>query len=97
MSRGMKSSQRDRCTLHKKHLPHFKAWLAAEPAWLIMQPTPHSYEVLHVMKVSRGGVGEHSFIYHNDHNDHLTVQSDLVPYMKRWLAQHKQEKKNGQV
>lgn len=89
MSRGSRSYLRDRCTLHKKHLPEFKAWLAAEPKFHIVELTKHPYEVLHVVVVDRSGDGPHVFIYRNDHNDHLTVQAELVPYVKRWLRERK--------
>lgn len=91
----MKSSGRDRCTLHKKHLNDFKAWFIAQPGWAVLPATPHTYEVFHVMKVFRSGDGEHQFIYRNDHNDHLTVQYLLVPYVKRWLKQRKHGEKHG--
>lgn len=87
MSRGEKSHSRDRCTLHKKHLVEFKTWLTAELGWAILPETAHPYEVLHVMKIDRSGDGPHSFIYRNDRNDHLTVQADLVPLMRRWLKE----------
>lgn len=91
-TRGMKSSQRDRCTLHKKHLDAFKAWFIGTALnWEICPKTPHTYEVFHVMQVFRSGDGEHQFIYRNDKNDHLTVQYLLVPYVKRWLRERKQK------
>jgi len=92
-TRGMKSSQRDRCTLHKKHLVEFKTWFIGEPGWQILPETGHTYEVFHVIQVSRSGDGPHSFIYRNDHNDHLTVQADLVPMMHKWLRWRKRQSK----
>lgn len=92
--RKRKSYERDRCTLHKKHLPEFKAFIVAEPKWHVVESTGHPYEVLHAVTVLGSCKGEHYFIYRNDHNDHLTVQSDLVPYVRKFLDQRKQEKKH---
>lgn len=89
--RGHKSYGRNRCTLHKKHLNAFREWLSGRDGWEIQPPTGNPYEVLYAVKNSRSGTEAWSFIYRNDHNDHLTVQADLVPLMKQWLK----ERKNG--
>lgn len=91
--RGLKSYGRDRCTLHKKHLEDFKEWLDGQDGWQIQPPTGNKYEVLYAIKNSRSGPETRSFIYRNDHNEHLTVQDDLVPYMKRWFKERKKDAK----
>ena len=91
-TRGERSHGRDRCTLHKKHLAEFKAWIAAEHKFHIENLTKHPYEVLHLVVVDRSGDGPHVFVYRNDHNDHLTVQAELVPFMRRWLKERKDKK-----
>lgn len=86
-TRGQASHDRDRSTLHKKHLANFVTWFADQPGWKILHSTPHPHEVFHCVQIFPEGEGEHQFIYVNDHNDHLTVQYLLVPYVKSWLRQ----------
>jgi len=89
--RGPKSAARDRCTLHVKHLKDFIAFIGRQPEWKILPSTAHEYEVLHVTKVDRRGDGPHSFVYRRDRHEHLTVQEDLVPYVKQFLKERKQK------
>lgn len=93
MSRGSKSYQRDRCTLHKKHVDDFVAFLEFSGDWTKRPLTGHSYEVVHVQRrILNGSViryANHCFVYRNDHNDHLTVQADLVPYLRQFMQERK--------
>ena len=93
MSRGMQSYQRDRATLHVSHLEEFKAYIAGVMKFHILPKTAHPYEVFHVQEVDRCGDGQHSFIYRREgRHEHLTVQADLVPYVKKFLRARKKTK-----
>ena len=93
MTRGNRSYGRDRCTLHKKHVPEFRKWLLELGGWLVMEPTAHPYEVLRIQKHSRSGSEPDVFFYRNDKNDHITVQKEGVPLVKKWLREVKKAKK----
>lgn len=93
MSRGMRSVGRDRATLHKNHLPNFKRWVEELDGWIIMPPTAHAYEVFRIRKYSRSGDEPDIFFYRNDKNDHITVQQEGVPLVRKWLREVKKAKK----
>lgn len=89
--RGLKSHQRDRCTLHKKHLKPFAEWLDNLDGWKIQPPTGHPQEVLYAIKFCPAGTEDWAFIYERERFQHLTVQKALVPYVRRWLKERKHD------
>lgn len=91
--RGLKSHERDRCTLHAKHLEAFKEWFNGRDGWEIQPPTGNQYEVLYAIKKCPAGTEDWSFIYRRDRTEHLTVQDSLVPYMEQWLKERKKNRK----
>lgn len=94
LRRGHQSYGRNRNTLHKSHLEEFKTWLDGRDGWKVQSPTGHEYEVLYAIKSCPQGPLCQSFIYHNNHNDHLTVQADLVPMMHKWLQERKDARRS---
>ena len=88
--RGSKSHARNRYTLHKNHLPEFKAWVESLDEYIVIEPTAHPYEVYRIQKYSRSGTEPDIFFYRRDRTDHITVQADGVHLVKRWLKERKQ-------
>lgn len=97
MGKNMGQIGRDRATLHRAHLKDFREYLEHEGGYIFPEPTAHEYEVLRVRKYNRSGDEPDMFFYRRAHTDHITVPSEMVRVVKKFLRHRKHIKRQRQT